>query len=534
MINNKYYIGVHSTHDINDGYMGSGKLLRKAIKAHGIRNFKKEILEYFDSPEQMYARECEVVNTTLINDNMCYNLILGGKGNTKNMCWVEDCNLNRFKVHKNDTRIDKLFFKCSCYTPIDADDDTIVFTSRINPDVISGKLIPTTKNMVCVKNENNEMFRVCKDDPRYLSGELVGINADKLIVTERSTGKRIRINKSEYNKDIHDTNFTGKRFVVNDNGDSLLIPINEQIPNGYKFIMNGKTVVRDDNNNTLVVSVSDPRFLSGELKHVCKGKINVVDEFGNIHHVDKTHPNVISGVWKFMHAGKTAVKDKYGNVFECSTNDPKFLSGEYVSVNAGKVIVRDNNNNTLKVSVSDPRYISGELKHVGFSKGTATMRDKSGKIVRVNKNEINGADLVGTTKGRVSICNIHTGEVICVPVDDPRTKSPDYKYSVQDKIAMYHLTTHKKILIERNDIISKYNQGFRFKYTAYKYDNNSNNATLKTVLENDNVFNSGWKILVNYLNKPKFDLLRKYNLPFPPVHMFTKATPYENIIKGIY
>lgn len=56
----KIYVGVHKTRNINDGYMGSGKILKRALEKYGRENFTKEILETFESPEAMYSREKEV------------------------------------------------------------------------------------------------------------------------------------------------------------------------------------------------------------------------------------------------------------------------------------------------------------------------------------------------------------------------------------------------------------------------------------------------------------------------------------------
>ena len=56
--------------------MGSGKLLKRAIKKYGIENFSKEILHVFDTEEEMNAKEKELV---VINEQS-YNLCEGGKG----------------------------------------------------------------------------------------------------------------------------------------------------------------------------------------------------------------------------------------------------------------------------------------------------------------------------------------------------------------------------------------------------------------------------------------------------------------------
>ena len=75
-VNGKYYIGKHQTKDLNDGYMGSGKLLKFAINKYGIENFTKEILHTFKTEEEMNAKEKELV----VISEQTYNLNEGGYG----------------------------------------------------------------------------------------------------------------------------------------------------------------------------------------------------------------------------------------------------------------------------------------------------------------------------------------------------------------------------------------------------------------------------------------------------------------------
>lgn len=79
-VNGKYYVGAHKTSNLEDGYMGSGKRLLRAIEKYGQENFVKEILYTFDNQEQMYAKEKEIVNEQFVSDKNTYNLKIGGFG----------------------------------------------------------------------------------------------------------------------------------------------------------------------------------------------------------------------------------------------------------------------------------------------------------------------------------------------------------------------------------------------------------------------------------------------------------------------
>ena len=71
---------MHSTFNIDDGYLGSGRRLRKSIVKYGKQNHKKEILEFCNNRDELISREKEIVNETLLINPMCINLGLGGNG----------------------------------------------------------------------------------------------------------------------------------------------------------------------------------------------------------------------------------------------------------------------------------------------------------------------------------------------------------------------------------------------------------------------------------------------------------------------
>jgi hypothetical protein len=79
-VTGKFYIGMHSTVSLEDGYMGSGKRLRYSIRKHGVENHTKEILEFLPDRESLVKREADIVNEQFIQDSLCMNLKPGGRG----------------------------------------------------------------------------------------------------------------------------------------------------------------------------------------------------------------------------------------------------------------------------------------------------------------------------------------------------------------------------------------------------------------------------------------------------------------------
>jgi len=79
LINGKIYVGQHNT-SADDGYLGSGLKIIKAIKKYGKENFKREILEYCTSANIDEKEIFWVNKLDSTNPEVGYNLDSGGTG----------------------------------------------------------------------------------------------------------------------------------------------------------------------------------------------------------------------------------------------------------------------------------------------------------------------------------------------------------------------------------------------------------------------------------------------------------------------
>jgi hypothetical protein len=80
LINGRYYLGMHSTNRLDDGYLGSGKRLYYELNKYGRDNFKFEILKQFESREQLVQAEIKLITEHDLKNPNCLNCKPGGEG----------------------------------------------------------------------------------------------------------------------------------------------------------------------------------------------------------------------------------------------------------------------------------------------------------------------------------------------------------------------------------------------------------------------------------------------------------------------
>ncbi len=210
-LNGNYYFGIHSTNDIEDGYMGSGRRLKRAYRQFGKENFKKTILKYFKTREQASEYENEVVTESCVLDTNCYNLKIGGDfGVTTGTILVRDENGVFYRIKPDDE--DYLSGK---YVPFSKGKIAVFDTEEEKYKLIETseyknnqeRYLHQSKGRITVYDMSGNTMSVNLDDERYLNGELkavwVGRNhseltKEKMSNSHRANGDQIGVKNSQY------------------------------------------------------------------------------------------------------------------------------------------------------------------------------------------------------------------------------------------------------------------------------------------------------------------------------------------------
>lgn len=76
-----YYFGKHSTNNLNDGYAGSGTIIKNYYDKYGKiehQTYIKEIIAFYNNDEELNKGEKELVGNLYDTDELCLNLVPGG------------------------------------------------------------------------------------------------------------------------------------------------------------------------------------------------------------------------------------------------------------------------------------------------------------------------------------------------------------------------------------------------------------------------------------------------------------------------
>jgi len=195
LINNHFYYGIHSTNNLEDGYMGSGHRLHRAYKKYGQNNFIKEILKYFDTREEALDYEEEIVNEDLLKNNDCYNEVLGGGGiKTVGLFPVRNINTGeKIMVSKDDPRYISGEYRTLSYglTPAIDKYNNHYLVDKNDERFKTGELKKQFEGRICVIDKDGNKFYVNSDDPRYISGELKFHNKNKILCKDKNGNSKM-------------------------------------------------------------------------------------------------------------------------------------------------------------------------------------------------------------------------------------------------------------------------------------------------------------------------------------------------------
>lgn len=188
----RYYYGMHSTDNLEDGYLGSGKRLKYSIRKYGKDVHSREILEFFENRSTLIEAEKLIITLDEIAKRDCMNISKGG------------CGGFRSESHRR----------------------KFIESARNNDSLLNGR---RTQKMLRESDPSWELAR-----RQSISKALMGRRATfkgkkhsdetKVKMSESHKGKQTRNNNSQF----------GTKWITNGD-DNKKLSKDTKLPNGWRF-----------------------------------------------------------------------------------------------------------------------------------------------------------------------------------------------------------------------------------------------------------------------------------------------------------
>lgn len=198
VITGRWYIGMHSTDLIEDGYLGSGTRLWHSIKKHGEENHKREIIEFCVDRKSLATREKEIVNKEMLKEEQCMNLKPGGYGGIyltpKQQASIDRTNVGKAGGFANRHKWShELLSKCSKVCGENGkksiDKNRCDWNGRKHSDAAKAKISATMKNKQ--NGEKNSQFGTCWINNSKVAKKIKNEQLDEMIALGWNKGRKL-------------------------------------------------------------------------------------------------------------------------------------------------------------------------------------------------------------------------------------------------------------------------------------------------------------------------------------------------------